>query len=98
MKKFLIFLLLYSSASACRSQNEEPVSNPDLGGPCEGCEAIYEYGEETLDPVDTLPAFAENAPKIKITGTVFQADGKTPAPDVILYIYHTNRKGIYETK
>jgi protocatechuate 3,4-dioxygenase beta subunit len=25
-------------------------------------------------------------------------DGKTPAKDVLLYIYHTNRDGIYETR
>ena len=29
---------------------------------------------------------------------VFQNDGKTPANDVIIYIYQTNRKGIYERK
>lgn len=98
MKKFLIFLLVFSTVTSCRSQTEEPTPNPALGGPCEGCEAIFEYGDQTLDPIDTLPAFAENEPRLKITGTVFQADAKTPAPNVILYIYHTNRKGIYETR
>ena len=98
MKKFLIFLLVFSTVTSCRSQTEEPTPNPALGGPCEGCEAIYEYGDQFLDALDTLPAFAENEPRLKITGTVFQADAKTPAPNVILYIYHTNRKGIYETR
>ena len=45
-----------------------------------------------------MPLFDETEPKLKITGTVFQKDGKTPAKDVILYIYQTNRAGIYETK
>ena len=98
MKKFLIFLLVFSTVTSCRSQTEEPTPNPALGGPCEGCEAIYEYGDQFLDAIDTLPAFAENEPRLKITGTVLQADAKTPAPNVILYIYHTNRKGIYETR
>ncbi len=68
-----------------------------VGGPCKGCEAIFEYGDNTLRAIDTLPGYEENKPKLVLTGTVFQKDGKTPAKDIILYIYHTNRKGIYET-
>ena len=49
-------------------------------------------------PVDTLPDFSEEGLKIKITGTIFLPDGKTPAENVILYIYHTDQNGIYATK
>ena len=35
---------------------------------------------------------------MRIQGTVFERDGETPAKNVIVYIYHTNRKGVYETK
>lgn len=35
---------------------------------------------------------------MKVTGTVYQPDGKPPAKGVILYIYHTNQKGIYPTR
>ncbi|MFC4722221.1 intradiol ring-cleavage dioxygenase [Geojedonia litorea] len=66
-----------------------------IGGPCEGCEAIYEYGTKALKAIDTIPGFKESSNKIKISGTVYKVDGKTPAKDVILYIYHTNSKGIY---
>lgn len=69
-----------------------------VGGVCEGCEGIYEYGTKQLSPVDTLPLFEETEPKLKVTGTIVKQDGKTPAEGVILYIYHTNRKGVYETK
>jgi protocatechuate 3,4-dioxygenase, beta subunit len=30
-----------------------------------------------------------------VSGTVFHADGKTPAPDVLIYFYHTDAEGIY---
>ncbi|WP_290786687.1 intradiol ring-cleavage dioxygenase [Altibacter sp.] len=85
--------------AACNSQSDKQTNiKTGVGGPCEGCEAIFEYGDKVLSTIDTLPAFSENEPKLKITGTIFERDGKTPAKDVIVYIYHTNREGIYEQK
>ncbi len=69
-----------------------------VGGSCEGCEAVLEYGDEGLNSVDTLPLFEDNEPKIKVAGTVYLPDGKTPAEGVILYLYHTNAEGIYPTR
>jgi len=92
-KTNIILILLFIATTACHAQHQKKV-----GGPCEGCEAIYEYGNKKLGPSDTLPRFEQNSPQLKITGKVFKADGKTPAKDVIIYIYHTNRKGIYELK
>lgn len=69
-----------------------------IGGPCEGCEALLEYGNKHLTAVDTLPEFETTQPQMVVTGTVFQSDGKTPAAGVIVYAYHTNRDGIYPTK
>lgn len=77
----------------CTAQSHKPV-----GGACEGCEAIYEYGEKTLINTDTLPDFRHTEPKLKLTGIVFQSDGNTPASDVILYVYHTDQTGVYPKK
>jgi protocatechuate 3,4-dioxygenase beta subunit len=30
-----------------------------------------------------------------ISGTVYEKDGKTPAPNILIYAYHTNAKGFY---
>ncbi|MEB2783440.1 intradiol ring-cleavage dioxygenase [Algoriphagus persicinus] len=95
MQKSLISLLLLWSFS-CNAQTIP--SDKVVGGPCEGCEAIFELGDKKLNAVDTLPLFSENEPKLKITGRVFQRDGKTPISDVIIYIYHTNMAGIYQTQ
>ena len=57
----------------------------------------YRFFSIQPDESDTLPGFEENKPKINITGTIFEKDGKTPADDVILYIYHADRKGIYQS-
>ena len=92
-------MLVLISLTACHAQTPvEANSTPAqlvVGGPCEGCEAIYEYGEQQLTAVDTLPGFQENDPKIVLAGTVFEPDGKTPAAGTILYIYHTDREGYY---
>ena len=68
-----------------------------VGGVCEGCEAIYEspLPFDKLDETDTLPDFNGPGQKIEISGIIYKADGKTPAPGVVLYIYHTNQKGLY---
>jgi protocatechuate 3,4-dioxygenase, beta subunit len=69
-----------------------------VGGGCEGCEGVFEYGKKKLTSVDTLPDFHEKGPKMLVTGTIFKKDGKTPAKDVILYIYHTDQTGEYPTR
>ena len=74
------------------------VAQQVVGGRCEGCEAVLEYGDQSLRSVDTLPGFDQHANKMLIKGTVYQADGRTPAANVIIYAYHTNEKGIYPTR
>lgn len=72
-----------------------------VGGPCEGCEAIYENTVpfEQLTAFTKLPGTTWDGKKpLGINGTVYKADGKTPAAGVILYIYHTDETGHYPTK
>lgn len=91
----LIIIVLYSSCSS--SQNNKKLSPRLVGGPCEGCEAIFEYGDKELKSVDTLPDFNDTGMKIKVTGTIYHMNG-TPAKDIILYVYHTDQNGVYATK
>jgi protocatechuate 3,4-dioxygenase beta subunit len=90
----LFFIVLFSSCANSQQQNNK---SSLVGGPCEGCEAIFEYGNKKLSSIDTLPAFYEPGSKLKLTGTIYRQDGK-PAKDIILYIYHTNTGGVYPTK
>ncbi|MDO6388815.1 intradiol ring-cleavage dioxygenase [Pontibacter sp. BT731] len=101
MKKSIILYLLLIAVVSCQAQDKQETRQParHVGGPCEGCEALHEYGGKKLSPTDTLPDFRPDAKsKLKLTGTVYLPDGKTPAPDVILYIYHTDSTGIYPTR
>lgn len=95
MIRITVILLTVLLSSCVKSQNQ---TTARLIGQCEGCEAIFEYGDKALNPIDTLPDFNEKGLQIKVSGTIYQADGKTPAKDVIVYLYHTNQKGIYPAK
>ncbi len=95
-------LISYSSCGQSNSQKTLSADKNDIkvGGSCEGCEAIYEspLPFKDLKPVVTLPDFYEPGPKMEISGTIYKTDGKTPAPDVVLYIYHTDQTGHYSPK
>ncbi|MGA8855017.1 MAG: intradiol ring-cleavage dioxygenase [Christiangramia sp.] len=93
--RFLIFGISLFLFSCARSQQKKEYRL--VGGPCEGCEAVLEYKAE-LNAIDTLPEFTSAENKLKLTGTIYEADAKTPAEDVILYIHHTNAEGVYPTK
>jgi protocatechuate 3,4-dioxygenase beta subunit len=111
MKPILItvalFILLQIQGCAQTNDNSKPGTNKNnettskhVGGRCEGCEAIYEspIAFEKLDRTAHLPDFNEPGPKITISGTVYKNDGKTPAQDVVIYVYHTDQTGRYTDK
>lgn len=94
-----LFMLVFTSCAQSDGKSAT-VTDKKVGGSCEGCEAIYEspVDFENLSSETTLPGYEEGAPKIHVSGTVFKKDGKTPAPGVIIYVYHTDVYGIYPTK
>lgn len=102
----LLAMTLFSFASCSQSNtkakndNKPGAQDKKVGGNCEGCEAVYESPTPftELNEIDTLPDFNEPGPKILISGTIFKPDGKTPAPGVVLYVYHTDQEGNYSKK
>ncbi len=50
---------------------------------------------EKLSPETELPHKGEAGEPLEIEGVIYQSDGKTPAADVILYVYHTDAAGLY---
>lgn len=57
---------------------------------------VYDYSEHHLNNTDSIPGFETKSAKLKITGTIYQSDGKTPAKNVILFIYQPDENGDYE--
>lgn len=102
MKQHSCLLILCSLLLLACNNNETfaQASTKKIGGPCEGCEAIYESPKkfELLKSADSFADYHQPGPKLKISGVVYKADGKTPAEGVVLYAYHTDQKGVYPTR
>jgi protocatechuate 3,4-dioxygenase, beta subunit len=60
---------------------------------CEWC-GTSEAPARLTSTVSLAPA-NEPGERMVITGTIVRRDGKTPAKNVLLYVYHTNAKGVY---
>ena len=90
MKTVCLILVMFLF-STCKAQDNYRL----VGGPCEGCEAVFEFGNRALTSLDTLPGFEASESKLVISGTVYKPDGKSPAPNVIMYFYQTDENGIY---
>ena len=66
-----------------------------IGGGCVGCEIMYIDMPANISSVDTSAGWTEQGQKLLITGKVYQIDGKTPAPNVIIYYWQTDNTGYY---
>lgn len=100
----LTYVLLLTFLN-CHGQSNDAGTNPAansggkvVGGPFENGEFMYIGKPEWINSVDTSAGWSQPGQKLLITGTIFKRDGKTPAPDVILYYYHTDINGYYSDK
>ncbi|MBS1572859.1 MAG: intradiol ring-cleavage dioxygenase [Bacteroidetes bacterium] len=105
--KILSALVLSSFLMSCNGQNQNNTSlsttessTERVGGECEEgyCELIYFGMPENINSTDTSAGWYEKGQKLIVTGTAFQLDGKTPAPNVIIYYHHTDNDGYYSTR
>lgn len=100
MNKYLLFCYAFIVAVSCKQKaaSSQKTTAAVAGGGCEGCEAVYETPVpfSQLSFTDTLPGFFEPGPKLMVEGTIYKADGKTPATGVVLYVYHTGLNGLYQ--
>lgn len=90
MKNLLALILItvsFNTISAQASVNDYQNRSP-----------IYDYSEKNLNNTDTIPGYQSKVDKLKITGTIYQSDGVTPAKDVILFIEQADDEGDYQIK
>lgn len=95
MEKLLgfYFLSVLLVAQACAQNKDGKIRK--VGGGCDGCEAMFEGMPASVSWETTLAPINEPGEPLIISGTIYQRDGKTLAPDILLYVYHTDNKGLY---
>ena len=99
----IVLIILISFLLSCMGQtrsnaNSQTGNNGVVGGPFENGEFMYIGMPEHIKSVDTSAGWWQNGQKLLISGTIYQLDGRTPAPGVILYYYHTDIHGVYAGK
>jgi protocatechuate 3,4-dioxygenase beta subunit len=95
---FLISVLQGCSGQTGNSTSNNPASKTAqgvVGGPFENGDFLYIGMPDQIRSVDTSAGWSQDGQKLLIRGTIYKADGRTPAPDVILYYYHTDINGYY---
>ena len=94
MQTFL-YLLITGTFIGCNVYSLSAQADRVVGGRCEGCEALHDRSPARMLASDTLDGYGERGTPLHLFGTVRHASG-APAGGVILYVYHTNERGLYE--
>ena len=97
-------VLLFIILTSCNGQtngnnktqtNSSTTKNKLVGGGCDGCEIMFVGMPTNISSVDTSVGWTEKGQKLLVTGKVYKIDGKTPAPNVIIYYWQTDNNGYY---
>jgi protocatechuate 3,4-dioxygenase beta subunit len=94
------FLLNCKSDTLAQKSNEDILSlikkNANTSPGVNWCGAIDAPSDVSWRSV--LSKKSDNDQPMIISGTVFEADGKKPAPNILIYYYHTDSEGYYNRK
>ena len=100
--QLLLFVIPFNLLTGCNGQtknNTATSQNIDIeklvGGGCDGCEIMFVGMPQNISSVDTSVGWTEKGQKLLVTGKVYKIDGKTPAPNVIVYYWQTDNNGLY---
>ncbi|MEO5967386.1 MAG: hypothetical protein ABIP68_00125 [Ferruginibacter sp.] len=100
MKKstlFFIVLFVCSALLSCKGQTTQPAANKIVGGGCDGCELMYVGMPKKILSESSTIGWANGNQKLILKGKIFLIDGTTPAPNVIVYYWHTDEQGVYSS-
>ena len=80
--------------AALASRSFAAAREPVIGGPCEGCELVFDDLPAKLSSRARIAPPAEPGVPLGIEGVVSTARG-APAAGIVIYAYHTDSSGIY---
>jgi protocatechuate 3,4-dioxygenase beta subunit len=67
---------------------------PVIGGPCEGCEWVYDGLPATLTARSRIAAVDAPGAAMTLSGVVRSGHG-APVAGIVVYAYHTDHRGLY---
>ena len=103
---FLTTVVLLTSCGQTNNQNDPAKSDSSshmlsryiiISDGCDGCDLMYQ-GMPSLAKLSNTTIIAspnESGERMEISGTIYRRDGKTPATNIILCVYHTDSRGYY---
>jgi protocatechuate 3,4-dioxygenase, beta subunit len=102
LTRALLLILLPSIMliGSCASREEDPRQEEPqpvitVSDGCEDCDLIYNGMPGDVSSETVIASPSEPGERLEIGGIIHESDGTTPAPGVILYLYHTDAKGDY---
>jgi len=96
MRLPIVLLALLLPVAACTQTHESPAGAlRPAPYPCDGCEITHEADPDTLGWQATVAAADEPGERLVLTGRVVGPDGRTPMPEVVLYVHQTDATGRY---
>lgn len=102
---FILFVALLNLMTSCNGQTKDKSTTPKntdkkelVGSGCDGCEIMFVGMPTNIKSTDTSAGWTEKGQKLLVTGKVFKLDGKTPAPNVIIYYWQTDNNGYYSPR
>lgn len=95
--RVIVFVAILTLSVSAKAQNVVQLSDlADIS--YHDRHPIYDYNVDQLTSIDSIPDFESKTQKLKITGTIYKNDGKTPASDVIMYIEHADEDGDFDLR
>lgn len=88
MKHQLTSVLFLVFITGCFAQ-PKPVDD------CEACDLMFTEMPVNITRETKIASESEPGERLVLTGTIYKSDGKTPAPNIVLYMYHTDHTGNY---
>lgn len=95
MISFLLLMQCQGQTTPKTGLQLPQVKESTVGGSFENSEFTFVGMPERIQSIDTSKGWHQKGQKLLITGTMFIRDGITPAPNVIMYYYHTDVNGNY---
>lgn len=92
MQPLFLSIAVVAAAATCSAHAES--RERLVGGPCDGCEAVFEGRPAKLSSSSRIAPAGEPGEPMVIKGVVTDA-AKRPVAGVIVYAYHTDARGLY---